>query len=93
MLCTGDRCNGSTFGEPKAVLIYASVVSVPTGNLGGLGRNIGLGSLDELHQSVRILLHFSVLHLEAGPPPSLWTMELCSASCLDGQEQLGRHTR
>ena len=30
---SGDKCYGSTFREPKAILAYALVVSVPTGNL------------------------------------------------------------
>ena len=32
---------------------------------------------------------FSILYCEAGQAPSLRTMGPCSASCLDGPEQLG----
>ena len=50
----------------------------------GLVRNIWRGGPNELHQSVRILLHFyAILHSQASPSPPLWTMGACPASCLD----------
>ena len=44
----------------------------------GLVWNIWRGSPDELHQPVRVLLHFTqCLHSQVGPSPSLWTMGPC----------------
>ena len=40
----------------------------------GYGLIIWRGGPVELHQSVCVLLHHALLHLEAGPSPSLWIM-------------------
>ena len=50
----------------------------------GLVRNIWRGGPNELHQSIRILLHFMqfCIRRQVSHPP-LWTMGACPASCLD----------
>ena len=50
----------------------------------GLVRNIWRGGPNELHQSVRILLHFTqfCIRRQVRHPP-LRTMGACPASCLD----------
>ena len=50
----------------------------------GLVRTIWHGGPNELHESVRVLLHFhAILHWEAGLSPSLWSMGPCPTSCLE----------
>ena len=60
----------------------------------GLVRNIWRGGPNELHQSVRILLHFTqfCIRRQVRHPP-LRTMGPCSAYGLDRPKQLGRHAR
>ena len=50
----------------------------------GLVRNMWCGGPNELHQSVRILLHLTqfCIHRQVCHPP-IWTMGACPASCLD----------
>uniref|UniRef100_A0A7S4LKF9 Uncharacterized protein n=1 Tax=Eutreptiella gymnastica TaxID=73025 RepID=A0A7S4LKF9_9EUGL len=51
------------------------------------------GGPDELHQSVRVLLHFTQFCIQRQVRASLWTMGPCLASCSDWYKQLILHAR